>query len=83
MSEGVKYVTVSIPKAVADRIDYLIAELGLWRSRSFFVREASLEKFYREMQNIDDLWEFSVEPVLSLNGRETISEVSRRSSEVE
>ena len=36
--------TVSIPKAVADRIDYYVDNLGFWPSRSSFVREAVLEK---------------------------------------
>lgn len=44
MESEVKYVTVSIPKAIADEVDYLIGELGYWPSRSSFVREACLEK---------------------------------------
>jgi Arc/MetJ-type ribon-helix-helix transcriptional regulator len=48
MDDRPKYVTVSIPKAVADRIDYYVENLGYWPSRSSFVREAVLEKFTRE-----------------------------------
>ena len=48
MSDGPKYVTVSIPRAVAERIDYYVENLGYWPSRSSFVREAVLEKFTKE-----------------------------------
>ncbi len=50
MDGKTKYATVSIPKAVADRIDYYIENLGFWPSRSSFVREAVLEKFDKESQ---------------------------------
>ena len=50
MHDKVKYVTVSIPKAVADRIDYYVEIRGYWPSRSSFVREAVLEKFNRESE---------------------------------
>lgn len=52
MTGKVKYVTVSIPKAVADRIDYCVDKLAFWPSRSSFVREAVLEKCDRVSQNI-------------------------------
>jgi Arc/MetJ-type ribon-helix-helix transcriptional regulator len=48
MNDRPKYVTVSIPRAVADRIDYFVENLGFWPSRSSFVREAVLEKFTKE-----------------------------------
>jgi Arc/MetJ-type ribon-helix-helix transcriptional regulator len=51
----VRYVTVSIPSAVADKIDYLIEELGYWPSRSAFVREASLEKILDMRRRIVEL----------------------------
>jgi len=53
----VKYVTVSIPKGVADKIDLLIGELGYWPSRSSFVREACLEKIRIEMMRLGELRE--------------------------
>ena len=52
MSDRLKYVTVSIPRAVADRIDYYVENLGYWPSRSSFVREAVLEKFNKESQKL-------------------------------
>jgi Arc/MetJ-type ribon-helix-helix transcriptional regulator len=52
LDDKLKYVTVSIPKGVADRIDYYVGSLGYWPSRSSFVREAVLEKFDRESQKI-------------------------------
>ena len=55
MESSVKYVTVSIPRAVAEKIDYLIDELGYWPSRGSFVREACLEKIRVEMQRLVDL----------------------------
>ena len=57
MDSEVRYVTVSIPKAVADRIDLLIGELGYWPSRSSFVREACLEKIRVEMVRLGELRE--------------------------
>ena len=60
MSVSVKYVTVSIPKAVADNIDFLIGELGFWPSRSSFVREASLEKIRRELQRMSESGELNL-----------------------
>ena len=44
LNDRIKYVTVSIPKGVADRIDFYVDSLGYWPSRSSFVREAVLEK---------------------------------------
>jgi len=60
MSVSVKYVTVSIPKAVADNIDFLIGELGFWPSRSSFVREASLEKIRRELLRMSESGELNL-----------------------
>ena len=36
--------TVSIPRAITVKVDFLIGELGYWPSRSAFMREACLEK---------------------------------------
>ncbi len=55
MESSVRYVTVSIPRAIAEKIDHLIEELGYWPSRSSFVREACLEKIRVEMQRLDEL----------------------------
>jgi Arc/MetJ-type ribon-helix-helix transcriptional regulator len=55
LESSVKYVTVSIPRAIAEKIDYLIEELGYWPSRGSFVREACLEKIRVEMQRLEDL----------------------------
>ena len=52
MHEKIKYVTVSIPKAVANRIDYYVDNLGYWPSRSSFVREACLEKIKAENKSL-------------------------------
>ena len=57
MESDVKYVTVSIPKAIADKIDEIIEELGYWPSRSSFVREASLEKIRAETRRLQELRE--------------------------
>ena len=48
MSNTSRYVTVSIPKAIARKVDNLIEVLGYWPSRSAFVREACLEKISGE-----------------------------------
>lgn len=53
--EGTGYATVSIPTAIAEEIDRLIGELGYWPSRSAFVREACLEKMYREKERAREL----------------------------
>jgi Arc/MetJ-type ribon-helix-helix transcriptional regulator len=50
-----RYVTVSIPKAIAGKIDFLIDELGYWPSRSAFVREACLEKISAEERRLRGL----------------------------
>ena len=42
------YVTVSIPKGIADEIDALMERLKYWPSRGAFVREACLEKIKTE-----------------------------------
>ena len=64
MESEVKYVTVSIPKAIADEIDVLIGELGYWPSRSSFVREACLEKIRNEVLRLRELGR----PVVELAG---------------
>lgn len=46
------YVTLSVPKGVADEIDHLIEKLGYWPSRSAFAREACLEKIHREKKRM-------------------------------
>jgi Arc/MetJ-type ribon-helix-helix transcriptional regulator len=60
LDSEVRYVTVSIPKAVADRIDFLIGELGYWPSRGSFVREACLEKIRVEMLKLSEFREAMV-----------------------
>lgn len=57
MSRETKYVTISLPKAIADAIDELIEELGYWPSRGAFVREASLEKIRDERRLLRELRE--------------------------
>ena len=57
MPESVQYATISIPLAIAGEIDKLIGELGYWPSRSSFVREACLEKIYKEHQRLKELKE--------------------------
>ena len=52
-----RYVTISIPRAIAENIDYLIEGLGYWPSRSSFVREACLEKIRVEMRRLEELRE--------------------------
>ena len=52
MSDTSRYVTVSIPKAIAAKIDLLIGELEYWPSRSAFVREACLEKISKEERRL-------------------------------
>ena len=46
--EGNKYVTVSIPVAIAKDMDALMQEIGYWPSRGAFVREACIEKIERK-----------------------------------
>ena len=55
MSGISRYVTVSIPKAIAKKIDQLIEKLGYWPSRSSFVREACLEKISQEERRLREL----------------------------
>lgn len=55
LNDKLKYVTVSIPRGVADRIDFYVNSLGYWPSRSSFVREAVLEKFDKESQKLVQL----------------------------
>jgi len=55
MESEVKYVTVSIPKAIADEIDFLIGELGYWPSRSSFVRESCIKMIRDEVLRLREL----------------------------
>ena len=52
-----KYVTISLPKGIADTVDELIEELGYWPSRGAFVREACLEKIRDERRRLRELGE--------------------------
>ncbi len=52
MNDTPRYVTVSIPKAIAAKIDAIIGALGYWPSRSSFVREACLEKISVEERRL-------------------------------
>jgi Arc/MetJ-type ribon-helix-helix transcriptional regulator len=52
-----KYVTVSIPAALAEAIDELNGELGYWPSRGAFVREAILEKLRDERRRLREMRE--------------------------
>jgi Arc/MetJ-type ribon-helix-helix transcriptional regulator len=54
---SVKYVTVSIPQAIADEMDALIKSLGYWPSRGAFVREACLTKIRDEKRRLRELRE--------------------------
>lgn len=49
-----KYVTVSIPTAIAKDIDKLIEKIGYWPSRGAFVREACIEKIKHEGMDLID-----------------------------
>lgn len=42
------YATVSIPKRLADDIRALIDESGYWTSIGSFVRDAAIDKLYKE-----------------------------------
>ena len=66
LSDITRYVTVSIPKAIAAKIDSLIEELGYWPSRSSFVREACLEKISveeRRLRGLRGSWGEANQPV--------------------
>jgi Arc/MetJ-type ribon-helix-helix transcriptional regulator len=52
-----KYVTISLPKGIADEIDRLIDELHYWPSRGSFAREACLEKIREEQRRLKELME--------------------------
>lgn len=52
-----KYVTISLPKGIADEIDRLIDELRYWPSRGSFAREACLEKIREEQRRLKELME--------------------------
>uniref|UniRef100_A0A6M3LXF8 Uncharacterized protein n=1 Tax=viral metagenome TaxID=1070528 RepID=A0A6M3LXF8_9ZZZZ len=45
-----KYITISIPKAIADDMDQIMEDIGYWPSRGAFVREACIEKMEREKE---------------------------------
>ena len=49
-----RYVIVSIPRAIAEKIDHLIEGLGYWPSKSSFVREACLEKVRVEIHRLEE-----------------------------
>ena len=51
----IKFVTVSIPEAIAKDIDGLIEEIGYWPSWGAFVREACLEKIQAERRKLKEL----------------------------
>ena len=51
----IKYVTVSIPEAMARDIDRLMEKLGYWPSRGAFVREACMDKIWAERQKLKEL----------------------------
>ena len=57
------YVTISLPKAIADAIDELIEELGYWPSRGSFAREACLEKIREENRKLRELREDTGKPI--------------------
>ena len=52
-----KYVTISIPAALAEAIDELNGELGYWPSRGAFVREAVLLKLREERLRLKEMRE--------------------------
>ena len=62
VSREKKYVTISLPKAIADTVDRLIEELGYWPSRGAFVREACLEKIRDERRRLMELREAKLAP---------------------
>ena len=55
MTRKTKYVTVSIPEAMAKDIDRLMEEVGYWPSRGAFVREACMDKIWAERQKLKEL----------------------------
>ena len=61
-----KYVTVSIPQAIAEELDALIKSLGYWPSRGAFVREACLTKIREEKRRLKELRE-AEDPRLARN----------------
>ena len=42
-----EYVTVSIPRAIADDIDKIMTEKGYWPSRGSFVQDACIDQIRR------------------------------------
>jgi len=57
MAKKSKYATLSIPRRVAELIEELIEEPGLWPSVSAFAREACLEKIDKEQKKLRELRE--------------------------
>lgn len=62
MTEESGYVTISLPKGVADAIDELIKQLGYWPSRGAFAREACLEKIKKERELLKEIRDERREP---------------------
>ena len=52
MHKKSKYKTISLPRRVAELIEELIEERGLWPSVSAFAREACLEKIKEEKRRL-------------------------------
>lgn len=50
MAKSSKYKTISLPLRVAELIEELIEERGLWPSVSAFAREACLDKIEKEQK---------------------------------
>ncbi len=55
MSRKRRYVTISLPRGIAEDIDRLIEEIGYWPSKGAFVREACTEKLWRERKKLREL----------------------------
>ncbi|MCW3978689.1 MAG: ribbon-helix-helix domain-containing protein, partial [Candidatus Bathyarchaeota archaeon] len=50
-----RYVTISLPRGIAEDIDRLIEEIGYWPSKGAFVREACTDKLWRERKKLREL----------------------------
>ncbi|MCW3992721.1 MAG: ribbon-helix-helix domain-containing protein [Candidatus Bathyarchaeota archaeon] len=55
MSRKRRYVTISLPRGIAEDIDRLIEEIGYWPSKGAFVREACTDKLWRERKKLREL----------------------------
>lgn len=55
MSKKRRYVTISLPRGIAEDIDKLIEDIGYWPSKGAFVREACTEKLWRERKKLREL----------------------------